>query len=208
LAVLSIVLGVARKVESAVTLLIVGLMFGYFSGSLVSILMQFAEEHQMQTYVFWTFGSFAGVTWKQMVLFAPAIVVGVLIACLLAKSLNALLIGDDYARSMGVNVPRVRAWIILASSILAGAVTAYCGPIGFLGIAVPHLCRMLLKTSDHHLLVPAVVLLGASIAMLADLVSQMPGTQTALPLNAVTALLGAPIVVGIILRRGQIMEAG
>jgi iron complex transport system permease protein len=206
--VLGVVLGIARNVESTLTILIVGLMFGYISGSIVSILMQFAVEHQMQCFISWTYGSFAGVTWTQMTVFAPTIVAGILVAWLLAKPLNALLLGDGYARSMGVNVPRVRSWIIIGASVLAGAVTAFCGPIGFLGIAVPHLCRMLLKTTDHQVLIPAVLLMGASISLLADLIAQMPGTQTALPLNAVTALIGAPVVVGVILHSRHVMEAG
>jgi iron complex transport system permease protein len=205
--VMGIVLGVARKVESSLTLLIIGLMFGYITSSLVSVLMQFSLEHQMQNYIIWTFGSFAGVTWRQLTFFAPAVIAGILAAWLMAKPLNALLLGDDYARSMGVPVERVRSCIILGTALLAGAVTAFCGPIGFLGIAVPHLSRMLLKTTDHHTLVPAVVLLGAVLALFADIIAQVPGSQISLPLNAVTALIGAPVVVGVILRRRHVMEA-
>ena len=127
--VLGIVLGIARHVESNLTLLIVGLMFGYITGSIVSILMQFAVEHQMQSYITWTFGSFGGVTWQQMGVFAPTVLCGLVFAWLLAKPLNALLLGEGYARSMGVNVRAVRFWIILGASLLAGSVTAYCGPI-------------------------------------------------------------------------------
>jgi iron complex transport system permease protein len=205
--VMGIVLGIARKVENSLTLLIVGLMFGYIASSLVNVLMQFSLEHQMQNYITWTFGSFAGVTWKQLAVFAPVVMAGILMAWLLAKPLNALLLGDSYARSMGVHVKYIRNCIIIGTALLAGAVTAFCGPIGFLGIAVPHLSRMLLKTSDHHTLVPAVVLLGSVLAMLADILSQAPGTQISLPLNSVTALIGAPVVVGVILRRRHIMEA-
>jgi iron complex transport system permease protein len=208
LGVLSIVLGIARRVESNLTILIVGLMFGYITGSIVQVLMQFAMEHQMQSYITWTFGSFGSVTWRQMRFFAPVLACGLTLAWVLAKPLNVLLLGDGYARSMGVNVRFVRSWIIGGAAVLAGTVTAYCGPIGFLGIAVPHLSRMLLKTSDHRRLIPAVVMVGAILALLADLISQAPGTQVALPLNAVTALIGAPVVVGVILRRRQIMEAG
>jgi iron complex transport system permease protein len=205
--VMGIVLGVARKVESSLTLLIVGLMFGYIASSLVSVLMQFALEHQMQNYITWTFGSFAGVTWRQLAIFAPAVIIGLLAAWLLAKPLNAFLLGDNYARSMGVHVQGIRSCIILGTALLAGAVTAFCGPIGFLGIAVPHLSRMLLRTGDHHTLVPAVVLIGATLALLADIIAQVPGTQISLPLNAVTALIGAPVVVGVILRGRHGMEA-
>jgi iron complex transport system permease protein len=208
MAVLGIVLSVARKVESALTLLIVGLMFGYISSSIVSVLMQFSSEYQTQNYLLWTFGSFGGVTWRQMPVFAVAIAAGILMAWILAKHLNALLLGESYARSMGVSVKRVRGLIIIGASLLAGTVTAFCGPIGFLGIAVPHLCRALLRTSDHRVLAPAVVLLGATLAMFADLAAQVPGAEISLPLNAVTALIGAPVVVGVILRRRTMMEAG
>jgi iron complex transport system permease protein len=207
-AVLGVVLGVARRVEGNVTLLIVGLMFGYITGAAVQILMQFAVEHQMQSYITWTFGSFGGVTWTQLAVFAPVVACGLAIALVVVKPLNALLLGNDYARSMGVNIRLIRSWIIAGASLLAGAVTAYCGPVGFLGIAVPHLGRILLRTSDHRRLVPAVMILGAVVALLADLISQMPGTRMAMPLNAVTALIGAPVVVGVIIRRRHVMEAG
>lgn len=206
-AVLGIVLGVARRVESNLTLLIIGLMFGYITGSAVQVLMQFSLEHQMKNYIAWTFGSFGSVTWEQMVVFAPTVACGLAVSSMLIKPLDALLLGEKYARSMGVNVRFVRSWIITGASVLAGTVTAYCGPIGFLGIAVPHLARILLKTSEHRYLVPAVMMLGAILALFADLISQLPGTQMALPLNAVTALIGAPVVVSVILKRKYMMEA-
>lgn len=206
--VMGIVLGVARRIEGSLTLLIVGLMFGYIASSLVSVLMQFSVEHQMQNYVAWTFGSFAGVTWRQLAVFAPTVLAGVALAWLLSKPLDAFLLGDGYARSMGIHVQRVRSSIIIGSALLAGAVTAFCGPIGFLGIAVPHLCRMLLKTGDHRALIPGTAMLGAVLALCADIIAQAPGTQISLPLNAVTALIGAPVVVGVLLRRRHMMEAG
>jgi len=206
-AVLIVILGIAGKVESNLTLLIIGLMFGYISSSLVQVLMQFTYEHQMQSYIAWTFGSFGGVTWRQMSVFAPSAAAGLALAWILAKPLNAFLLGEGYARSMGVNVQSARFLIVLGSSLLAGTVTAYCGPIGFLGIAVPHLSRLMLRTSDHRVLVPAVILMGATLALIADLISQVPGSRIALPLNAVTALIGAPVVVGMILRRRHVMES-
>lgn len=205
-AVLAVVLGIARKVESNVTLLIIGLMFGYITISLVSILMQFALEQQMRGYIAWTFGSFGAVTWRQMPFFASALAAGLALAWGLAKPLNAFLLGDQYSRSMGVNVRSTRFLIISGSSLLAGTVTVYCGPIGFLGIAVPHLCRLLLRTSDHHVLVPAVLMVGAALALVADLISQMPGANVALPLNSVTSLIGAPVVIWIILRSRHAMD--
>ena len=138
--------------------------------------------------------------------FHLTVITGLALAWILAKPLNAFLLGEGYARSMGVNVRNARILIVFGSSLLAGAFTAYCGPIGFLGIAVPHLCRLLLRTSDHHVLVPAAILLGAALALVADLISQVPGTRFVLPLNAVT-LDGAPVVVGMILRRRHVMES-
>lgn len=204
--VLMMVMAVARRVESSLTLLIIGLMFGYISNALVNILLQFALEHQMQGYIAWTFGSFGGVTWKQLGTLAPTIAVGLVLGLVLAKSLNALLLGERYAASMGVNVRHSRVWIIFGASVLSGGVTAFCGPIGFLGIAVPHLCRLMLRTSDHHVLVPAVILTGAALALLADVLAQVPGTRIILPLNSITSLIGAPVVIGVILRRRQVLE--
>lgn len=206
LAVLAVVLGAARRVESNLTILIIGIMFGYMSGALVSILIQFTHEQQVQLYLSWTFGSFGAVTWRQMPLFTLALTIGLTMGCILSKSLNGLLLGEGYAKSMGINVRRLRCWIIFGGGLLAGTVTAYCGPIGFLGIAIPHLCRLLMRTSDHHVLTPAVILLGAILALAADLLSQVPGTKIVLPLNAVTALMGAPVVVAAILRRRQAVE--
>ncbi|HEX2908499.1 MAG TPA: iron ABC transporter permease [Phototrophicaceae bacterium] len=199
--VLALVLLVARRVQSVVTLLILGLMFGYVTGALVSLLMYFSIADHVQIYLSWTFGSFGGVTWNQMRVFAPAIIGGLVIALMLVKPLNALLLGETYARSLGVNVRQLRRWLILSTALLAGAVTAFCGPIGFLGIAVPHLCRGIFGTSDHRTLIPASILLGGMVALLADWVAQVPGSQIILPLNAITALLGAPVVIWIILRR-------
>jgi iron complex transport system permease protein len=187
-------------VTSSVTLLILGLMFGYAVSAIVSLLLYFSIAQRIQAYINWTFGSFGGVTWSQMVVFAPTILIGLAIAFTLSKSLNALLLGETYARSMGMNVRRARIWIIASTALLAGAVTAFCGPIGFLGIAVPHICRSLFNTSDHRILIPASILTGGIVAVVADLIAQVPGSQLVLPLNAITALIGAPFVIGIILR--------
>ena len=199
----ALVMVVARQLRQAMTLLILGLMMSYATAAVVSILIYFSVPEQIQAYITWTFGSFGGVTKRQLVLLAPLIGAGLLLAGLLVKPLNALLLGETYARSMGVNVGRVRFWMIAGTSILAGVVTAFCGPIGFLGVAVPHLCRALFHSSDHRILVPATLLMGSTIALLADLVAGLPGSDRVLPLNAVTALLGAPVVVWIILSRSR-----
>ncbi len=203
-AVTALVMTITRWLRQTMTLLILGLMMSYATGALVSILIYFSVPEQIQAYISWTFGSFGGVTTRQLAILAPVIGMGLLLAGLLVKPLNALLLGENYAYSMGVNVKQLRFWIIGGVSVLAGAVTAFCGPIGFLGIAVPHLCRALFHTSDHRLLIPATMLMGGLIALLADLIASLPGSQVVLPLNAVTALLGAPVVMWIILGRSGI----
>ncbi|MXX27822.1 MAG: iron ABC transporter permease [Caldilineaceae bacterium SB0668_bin_21] len=205
--VLLLVMSVARRVQSGMTLLILGLMFGYTTSALVSVLIYFSVVERIQAYISWTFGTFGGVTWRQLQVMAPAILLGLAGGHLLMKPLNALLLGETYAQSLGLNVRRVRLGIIGSSAILAGVVTAFCGPIGFLGIAVPHLCRSLLHTSDHRLLLPAVSFMGATLALGADIVAGLPGSQLTLPLNAVTALLGAPVVIWVILRQRNLRQA-
>ncbi len=201
--VLALVLAVARRVHP-LTLLILGVLFGYGALALVTLLVHFSPPQKVRAYLAWTFGSFSGVTWGQLALLAPLIVLGLLLAFLAAKALNALLLGETYGRTLGLEVGRLRVLLLSATSILAGGVTAFCGPIGFLGVAVPHLARALLATADHRLLLPATALAGASLALLADLVSRLPGSQEVLPLNAVTALLGAPVIAWVILRRSTL----
>ncbi|NJK78935.1 MAG: iron ABC transporter permease [Chloroflexaceae bacterium] len=201
LAVLTVVLLLARVVQHSVTLLIIGLMIGYLTSALVSLLIHISSAERIQAYIAWSFGSFGGVTWGRMQVLAPAVLFGLLLAFSQTKALNALLLGETYAQSMGLRVQRARLLIIGSASVLAGAVTAFCGPIAFLGIAVPHFCRSLLNTADHRILIPACILLGAACALLVDLVAQLPGSNRVLPLNAVMALVGAPVVVWILLRR-------
>ena len=199
--VMGLLLLIARRTRSSMTLLILGVMLGFLTNSVVSLLLFFSIPEQIQAYINWTFGSFAGVTWSELRIMAPAIIVGLLLALGLGKTLNALLLGETYARTLGVNVQRARVWIILATAILAGTVTAFAGPIGFLGIAVPHLCRSLFNSSDHRLLLPASILVGAILALLAAIIAEVPGSNLVLPLNAVTAVIGAPVVIAILLRR-------
>jgi iron complex transport system permease protein len=200
-AVFALVLAIARRVQSMITLLVLGLMIGYLTGAVVSLLIYFAAPEQVNAYIIWTFGSFGGVTWQQMRAFAPTLLLGLSAALLTAKPLNALLLGENYAASMGINV-RAARWLVTASaSLLAGTVTAFCGPIGFIGIAVPHLCRALFGSSDHRVLLPAALLLGGGLALTFDLMAQMPGARTILPLNVVTSAVGAPVVLWIVMRR-------
>ncbi|MEH2265096.1 iron ABC transporter permease [Nostoc sp.] len=201
--VLGIMLVVSRRVQDTMTLLILGLLFGYATSAIVSILLQFSSKERIQSYIMWTFGSFAGVTWRQLVVLTPVILLSLFLAVLQSKSLNALLLGESYARSLGLTVQKTRFSIISSASILAGAITAFCGPIAFLGVAIPHLCRSLFNTSDHRILIPSVTIMGAILALIADLFSQLWVSQMVLPLNAVTALIGTPVVTWVILRRNS-----
>ena len=199
--VLAVILLVGRKIKNPTTLLILGLMFGYATSAVVSLLIYFSIPERIQAYTIWSYGSFAGVTWSQMKVLLPVILLGLGIAAFLPKALNALLLGEDYARTMGLNISRTRFWILVSASLLAGTVTAFCGPIGFLGVAIPHLSRNLLKTSDHKVLLPAVVVLGAIAALIADGIAQMPGSQFVLPINVITSLFGAPFVLWVVLKK-------
>jgi iron complex transport system permease protein len=177
-------------------------MVGYAVTSIVSVLIYsgLGRFEQIRAYIAWGFGSFAGTTWGQLGVLAPAVVLGLVLALVMTKQLNALLLGDRYAASMGLAVGRARLLTICGASLLAGVVTAFCGPIAFVGVAVPHLARGLLRTSDHRLVVPGTILAGAAVALAAGLLAQLPGSDASLPLNAVTSLLGAPVVVAILLR--------
>jgi iron complex transport system permease protein len=200
-AVLGLVLLMSRRVQDTMTLLILGLLFGYATSALVSILLQFSDSQKIQAYLQWTFGSFGGVTWRQIPVLGSVVLVGLIAATVLSKPLNVLLLGESYSLTLGLNLERTRFWVITSASILAGAITAFCGPIAFLGVAVPHLCRSMFNSCDHRILVPAVIIMGAIMALIADLMCNIPGNQTLLPLNSVTALIGTPVVFWVILRR-------
>lgn len=206
--VLGLVLVVSSRIANPTTVLILGLMFGYAVSAIVTVLVGASQPERLQQWAQWGFGSFSGVTWQRLRLFGPLTFFGVLIASATTKQLNALLLGERYARSMGLAVRRARLLTMLGASVLGAVVTAFCGPISFLGIAVPHLCRGLLGTSDHRALVPAVVLMGSAVALVAQIVSLLPGSAGVLPLNAVTSLMGAPIVVAVLLRSRRGAFAG
>jgi iron complex transport system permease protein len=193
-------LAVATRLANPSTVLIFGLMAGYAVSAFVTVLVAGAAPDQLERWISWGFGSFSAVTWQELQVLAPVAALGLLVVCLSTKQLNALILGENYARSMGLNTRVMRLVTMTTASMLAGAVTAFCGPIGFLGIAVPHLARALLKSSDHAVLVPASIMLGALMALLAQLVSLLPSQIGVLPINAVTALIGAPVVAYVILR--------
>lgn len=194
------VLAISARVNNPATVLIIGLMFGYAVQAFVTFLVVGSSFEQLQRWISWGFGSFTGTTWPQLAMFVPLLVAGIAVAGAATKQLNALLLGEDYAQSMGLNARRTRLLILAGASILAGVVTAFCGPIAFLGIAIPHIARALTGTSDHRVLVPAVVLAGAALALVAQIVALVVGREGMLPLNAVTSIIGAPIVIIVLLR--------
>ena len=199
-AVMLLVLFVSSRVNDNMTVLILGMLFSSAAGAVVSILQYFSSESMLKAFIVWTMGSLGSITTDQLTVVVPAILAGLLLALAKMKDLNAFLLGETYARSLGVSVFRSRLWIFFSASLLAGTVTAFCGPIGFIGIAVPHLARVLFRTADHRRLLPAVLLLGGNAMLLSDLIAQLPGLQATLPINSVTALLGIPVVVWMIVR--------
>ncbi len=190
----------SKFVQNSTTLLVLGLMMGYGVGAVVNILLYFSSPERVQSYINWTFGSFAGVTVARLPLLCGAISIGLLLAIAAIKPLNTMLLGEMQARSLGTQISKLRLGIVINVALLAGTVTAFCGPIAFLGVAVPHLCRSLFHSTDCRIILPATILVGANLAIVADLVTQLPN-KTLLPLNSVTSLLGAPIVVWTILCR-------
>jgi len=205
--VLVLILLLSIKLRDNVSLLIIGIMVGNLTISLVSIWQYFSEPEQIQDYLMWTFGSLGGVTASQLKIFGFVVILGLLMTFLNSKVLNTLLLGENYARSLGLNVFRARTFIIITTALLAGAVTGFCGPIAFIGIAVPHLARTLLGSSNHRLLIPATILLGACLMLACDIIAQVPGSQIALPINAITALIGSPVVVWVIMKRRNLRMA-
>lgn len=200
LVVLLAVMAISMKVNDTVSLLIVGIMFGSITGSLVSVLQYFSSADLVQHFIIWTFGSLGSMSWNELALVSAVVLFSSLATLFLMKPLNALLLSDQYAESMGVSVKKTRQWIIIISSLIAGIITAFAGPIVFVGVAVPHLTRNLFRTVDHRILVPAVFFVGAILMLICDIISQLPGTSTGLPINSVTALFGAPVVIWIILQ--------
>ena len=206
LAVMALILYVSQKVKGNVTLLIIGVMIGYLATAIIGVLKFFSAEEDVKAYVVWGLGSFSRVSGDQMMLFV-LLMTGLLpLSMLLSKTMNLLLLGDYYASNLGLNLRRARLLVISCSGILVAIVTAYCGPIMFIGLAVPHLCRALFQTSDHRILMPATMLTGACLALVCNLVARMPGFEGALPVNSVTALVGAPIIASVLFRRHQSIE--
>ena len=201
LSVMALIVYVSQKIHGNVTLLIIGVMIGYVANAVIGVLKFFSVEEDIRAYVIWGLGSFARVSGNQVTVFICIMAVLLPLSFLLIKTLNLLLLGDAYARNLGLNIKRARLQVIACSGVLVAIVTAYCGPITFLGLAVPHLCRGLFRSSDHRVLMPASLLAGAALALLCNLIARMPGFEGALPVNSVTALVGAPVVVSVLFKK-------
>lgn len=203
--VLLAVLAVSSKVRDTMAILIIGLMFGSITAAVVSVLSYFSSAEQLQQYIFWGFGSLSNLSWSELLIFFGIYSIGILLSVLSIKSLNSLLLGDNYAKSLGLDLKQSRFIIILATSLIAGTITAFAGPIAFIGLAIPHLTRQIFKTSNHKILLPAVFLFGAIVMLVCDSIAQIPGSDYTLPINAITALVGAPVVIWLLVRQRKMM---
>lgn len=203
MAVMSLIIWVASRIKGKTTLLIVGVMIGYVATAITGVMKYFSSEEDVKAYVVWGLGSFARVAGDQMLLFSGIMIALLPVSMLFAKTLNLLLLGDNYALNLGLNIRRSRMLVITMSGVLVAIVTAYCGPIMFVGLAVPHLCRALFRTSDHRVLLPGTMLMGSLLALVCNILARLPGLEGALPVNSVTALVGAPVVAYVIFRRNK-----
>ncbi|QKJ64592.1 iron ABC transporter permease [Flavobacterium sp. M31R6] len=199
--VLLLVLLVSQRLRDTMAILIVGLMFGSFTSAVVGVLTYFSSAEQLQKFTFWSMGNLGNLSWTSILILTICVLFGLFISLLSIKPLNALLLGENYAKSMGLNFNKARLIIILATSILAGSITAYAGPIAFIGLAVPHIAKLVFQTSNHTVLFWSTLLFGAAIMLVCDVVSQMPGMEITLPINAITSILGAPVVIWLLVRK-------
>lgn len=199
-AVMLLMMVISSKVKDIMTILILGIMLSSGISAIVTIMQYFSNETMLKAYVIWTMGSLGNLTASQLQVLLISVSAGIIMSLLSSKWLNAFLLGENYAASIGLNVTFARGVIFICTSILAGSVTAFCGPIGFIGIAVPHIVRILFRTSDHRILIPGTILMGGVIMLISDIISQLPGSESVLPVNAVTSLIGIPVVIWIILR--------
>lgn len=198
--VMILIMIISSRVKNIMTVLILGIMLSSAISSVVSIMQYFSNETMLKTYIIWTMGSLGNLTSSQLKVMTISVTIGILISLFSVKMLNAQLLGEEYARSIGLDIKLSRIVVIAGTSILAGTITAFCGPIGFIGIAVPHLARIMFRTSDHKILIPATIFTGAIVMLISDIISQMPGSDNVLPINSVTSLIGIPVVIWVILR--------
>ncbi|MBO3098875.1 FecCD family ABC transporter permease [Gelidibacter pelagius] len=203
--VLLAVMIVSSRVRDTMAILIIGLMFGSITAAVVSVLSYFSSAEQLQQYIFWGFGSLGNLSWNELLIFFLIYLTGVLMTIVSIKGLNTLLLGENYAKSMGLNLKQSRLIIIIATSLLAGTITAFAGPIAFIGLAIPHMTRQIFHTSNHKILLPAVFLFGAIVMLICDSIAQLPTSDYTLPINAITSLVGAPVVIWLLVRKRKML---
>ncbi|MFB0938752.1 MAG: iron complex transport system permease protein, partial [Urechidicola sp.] len=202
--VLSAVLIAANKVRNTMSILIIGLMFGSITSAIISVLSYFSSAEQLQQFIFWGFGSLGNLSWNELKVFGLIFFVGISLLAFIIKPLNSLLLGENYAKSVGINIKFTRNITLIITSILTGVITAFSGPIAFVGLAVPHLTKLVFNTSNHKILIPAVAIVGAILMLVADTIAQLPTSEYTLPINAITSLFGAPIVIWLLVRKRKI----
>lgn len=203
LLIMGLILLLSGKLKNNIMLLIAGIMISFITSSIISLLNFFSTAEGVHSYAMWGMGNFGGVTRSQLPLFSIITIIGLIIAVILIKPLNALLLGDYYAENLGINIKKTRTWLLLSTGLLVAVTTAYCGPISFLGLAVPHLARLLLKSNNHRSLMPVTILTGASIALICNLISSLTGDKGLIPLNAITPIVGAPIIIYVLIKNSR-----
>ncbi|WP_298765293.1 iron ABC transporter permease [uncultured Polaribacter sp.] len=202
--VLSAVILASYRVKNTMSILIIGLMFGNFTAAIIAVLAYFSPAEQIQQYIFWSFGSLGNLSWSELSIFSSIYTIALLATLFITKPLNSFLLGENYAKSLGINIKKNKNIILLITCVLTGVITAFAGPIAFIGLAVPHIARLVFTTSNHKILIPAVVILGAIILLICDTIAQLPANEFTLPINAITSLFGAPIVIWLLLRKKKL----
>ena len=203
--VLLAVMLVSSKVRDTMAILIIGLMFASITAAVVSVLSYFASAEQLQQYIYWGFGSLGNLNWNELLVLFSISLIGIILSIASIKALNTLLLGENYAKSLGLNIKQSRLLIIVATSLLAGSITAFAGPIAFIGLAIPHITRQVFNTSNHKVLIPAVILFGAIVLLICDSIAQLPTSDYTLPINAITSIIGAPIVIWLLVRKRKMV---
>ncbi len=203
--VLLAVIAVSSKVRDTMAILIIGLMFASITAAVVSVLAYFASAEQLQQYIFWGFGSLGNLSWGEVLVLFSICLIGIMLSIISIKALNTLLLGENYAKSLGLNINRNRLLIIVATSLLAGTITAFAGPIAFIGLAIPHMTRQIFNTANHKVLIPAVFMFGAIVLLICDSIAQLPTSDYTLPINAITSIIGAPVVIWLLVRKRKMV---
>jgi iron complex transport system permease protein len=196
---------VAQKVRNTMSILIIGLMFGSLTSAIISVLAYFSSAEQLQQYLFWSFGNLGNLSWNELLIFFVVYLIGMLLIVLIVKPLNSLLLGENYAKSLGVNIKKTRDITLVITALLTGVITAFSGPIAFIGLAVPHLAKMMFNSSNHKILLPATAIIGAIVMLFSDTIAQLPNSEFTLPINAITSLFGAPMVIWLLIRKTKVV---